>query len=235
MSNRLLLRIAALAAVSGAVAEVVSAVLEPDWGGEPAAAVRVVADSGLWDGRLLLDLIGVFLTVGALTVVGRTLSHGSGRDWAAVGQPFLVLMGALGAGAILSGADMKELADTWLGAAPAAKQSYLASFDASSTATEDLFFGAFLAMGVYLGALAPAILTGGVYARWLGWAAGVSCVLVLAGDLLVIAFDAAFVAVLAGFVLFKVVVVALGFSMWRQAEGRRPAFGGKAPFDVSPT
>jgi hypothetical protein len=38
------------------------------------------------------------------------------------------------------------------------------------------------------------------------------------GDLLNVVFDAAFAAVLAGFVLFTVVVIALGVSMWRQAS-----------------
>ena len=217
MSNGHLLRIGAVAAIAGAGASLVATVLEPDWSGEPGKAVRVVADSELWNGNRLLDLIGLFLTVGALTVVGRTFATGSGREWARTGQPFLVLMGALGAGAVLGGADMKEMADAWVGATPEAKQSYIAAFDASRTSTEDLFFGAFLALGLYLAALAAAIVVGGLYARWIGWASAVAGGLVLSGDLLLLASEAAFVAVLAGFVLYKVVLIALGVSMWRQA------------------
>lgn len=71
-----LLRVAGGAAVTGAVAQLVATVLEPDWDGDPGEAVRVVADSGFWTGDRLLDLIGVFLTVGALTVVGRTFGCG---------------------------------------------------------------------------------------------------------------------------------------------------------------
>jgi hypothetical protein len=132
MDDRRLLRFAAVAAVGGALAQVVAGVLEPDWGGDPGQAVRVVADSGLWTGDRLLDLIGLFLTVGALTVVCHTFAEGPGRQWARVGQPFLVLMGALGAGAIVAGANMKELADSWTEAAPTAKQPYLAAFDAAT-------------------------------------------------------------------------------------------------------
>ena len=61
---------------------------------------------------------------------------------------------------------MKELADSWADASGGAEQAYLANFDAAGNLTDDLFFAAFLALGLYLTALAAAILTGGVYARW---------------------------------------------------------------------
>ena len=192
---------------------------EPDWSGEPGDAVRVVADSGFFTADRLIDLIGVLLTVGALTVVARTFPEGTGRDWARLGQPFLVLMGALGSAAVVGGAVMKELADSWADASVGAKQSYLASFDAASNLADDLFFAAFLALGLYLAALAAAILTGGVYSRWIGWAAAVSAVLVLAGDLLLLASDIAFLALLTGFALFLAALIALGVSLWRQAAG----------------
>jgi hypothetical protein len=226
MDDRRLYRTGALAAIAGAVAQLVATALEPDSSGDLAKAVRVVADSGFWNGDRLLDLIGVFLTVAALTVVGGSFGEGSGREWARLGQPFLVLMGALGAAAVFAGANMKEMANGWAGAAPHAQQSYLAAFDASRNAKDDLFFGAFLALGLYVATLAVAILGGGVYARWIGRAALLSAALVLAGDLLVLAADAAFVAVLVGFALFTVVLITLGVSMWRHA--RRPPSTGSA-------
>jgi hypothetical protein len=211
------LRVGAVAAIAGALGQLVATILEPDSSGEPGDAVRVVADSGIFTADRLLDLIGVLLTVGGLTVVSRTFAEDAGRDWARLGQPFLVLMGALGSAAVVSGANMKELADSWADASGGAKQSYLASFDAASNLTDDLFFAAFLALGLYLGALAAAIVSGGVYARWIGWAAAVSAFLVLAGDLLLLASDVAFVALLAGFALFLAALIALGVSLWRQA------------------
>jgi len=216
------LRIGAVAAVAGALGQLVATVFEPDWSGEPGDAVRVVADSGFFTADRLLDLIGVLLTVGALTVVSRTFAEGAGRDWARIGQPFLVLMGALGSAAVVEGANLKELADSWADAAGRDKQSYLASFDAASNLTDDLFFAAFLALGLYLAALAAAILTGGVYARWIGWAAAVSAVLVLAGDLLLLVSDVAFLALLAGFALFLAALIALGVSLWRMASVLSP-------------
>ena len=142
------MRIGAAAAVAGALGQLVATVHEPDSSGEPSDAVQVIADSGVFTADRLIDLIGVLLTVGALTVVYRTFGEGAGRDWARVGQPFLVLMGALGSAAVVSGANMKELADSWADASSPEKQSYLASFDAARGLTDDLFFAAFLALGV---------------------------------------------------------------------------------------
>jgi hypothetical protein len=226
MDEPRLYRIGAAAAIAGAAAQFVATVLEPDSSGDLHNAVKVVADSGFWNADRLLDLIGVFLTVAALTVVGRSFTEGSEREWGRVGQPFLLLMGALGASAVFAGANMKEMANAWAGAAPQAQQSYLAAFDASRNAKDDLFFGAFLALGLYLAALAVAILAGRAYARSIGWAAALSAALVLTGDLLLLAADVAFLAVLVGFALFLVVLIALGVSMWRYA--RRPRRRGSA-------
>ena len=146
-TNRQLLRLAAVAAVSGALAQLVATVLEPEVGDNAREAIRTVAESGVWTAGRLVDLIGVLLTVGALTIVGRTFADGPGRDWARAGQPFLVLMGALGAGAVVAGATLKDVADAWVAAAPQAKASYLVVFDSATNLTDALFFAAFLAMG----------------------------------------------------------------------------------------
>ena len=55
----------------------------------------------------------------------------------------------------------------------------------------------------------------------------------LAGDLLVLASDAAFVAVLVGFALFMAVLIALGVSLWRHAVAPRPRATEEAPLGVS--
>src|SRR5262249_39577262 len=204
MSTGHLLRLGAVAAVAGAVAQLVASLLEPDWGGKPAKAVEVVAGSGFWNGNLVLDLIGVLLTVCGLTVVFSTFADGFGRGWAGVGQPFLVLMAALGASTVATRYAMKELADSWATAAPASRQSYLAAFDASTRVAEALFFGAFFALGLYLAALGTAILCGRLYARWIGRAALASAGLVVSGNLFELAYDAAWATVLAGFGLFLV-------------------------------
>jgi hypothetical protein len=217
-SDGLLLRVGAVAAVGGAVASLIATVAEPDSSGDPTHAVRVVANSSVWTFDRLLDLIGALLLVGGLTVCRGTFAKNTGYEWARVGQPFLVLMGALGAGAVISGATMKDMADAWTAALPQPKQSYLAAFDASSNATDDLYFGAFLALGMYSSMLAAAILTGGPYSRRLGWAVAVSAALVTSGDLLMVVVGAAFVAVLVGYLLFLLVAILIGTAMWRGAS-----------------
>jgi hypothetical protein len=217
MYSKPLLRLGACAAITGAAAQLIATVLEPDWGGDADQAIRVVSGSGIWTGDRLLDLIGVFLTVAGLTVAGRMLT-GAGREWERIGAPFLVVMASLGAGAALTGAVMKELAQDWEHADGAAQQSYLVAFDAMTRTTETLFFCAFLALSLYLAALAPAILHGEVFSRWTGWACAVSATLVISGNLLSIVYGPAWFAVLAGFALFLLVVAALGVSMWRQAS-----------------
>jgi hypothetical protein len=215
--NRRLLRIGAVAAVVGALMQVAATVLEPDWSGDSEAVVQALTGSSIWVLDRTLDLVGMFLTVGALAVVGRTFIGRPGRHWAAIGQPFLVMLGALGAGAVVTGAALKDLADTWANAGPDSKPAYLAAFDSTRHTTDNLFFAAFIALGLYLATLAPAILARGIYARWIGWASAASALLVLGGNFLVLAADAAFLGVLAGLAVFNVVLVAVGLTMWRQA------------------
>ena len=212
-----LLRLGALAAVLGATAQVLAAVLEPQRNGKVEHDIRLAADSGIWTADRLLDLFGLFLTVLALTIVARTFTEVPGKDWIRLAQPFLIVMGAVGVVAIVTGANLKEIADSWHKAAASEQNGYVASFDGMSDLTDALFFGAFIALALYFGALAKAILLGGVYARWIGWAAAAAAALVLVGDVLVLAFDAAFVALLLGFLLAMIVVVALGVTMWRAA------------------
>lgn len=233
MTTGYLPRLGAASAIAGATAQLVASLLEPDWGGKPAKAAEVVAGSGIWNGNVVLDLIGTFLTVGALAVVYSTFADGFGREWARVGQPFLVLMAALGASTAATRYAMKELADSWAAAAPQSRQAYLVAFDAASRVTEALFFAAFLALGLYLAVLGTAILCGRVYARWIGWTAAASAVLVVSGNLLELAYNSAWAAVLAGFGLFLVIAIALGVSMWRNAGRLSPGLSTRTQLQLS--
>ena len=62
-SDYRILRVGAVAAVAGALAQLVATVSNTDWSGEPGDAVQVVADSGLFTANRVVDLIGVLLTV----------------------------------------------------------------------------------------------------------------------------------------------------------------------------
>src|SRR6266540_36271 len=154
MNHRWLARIGAVAAVTGALAQVTATVLEPERADDSVKAIRTIAGSGIWTLDRVIDLVGLFLAVGALAVVGRTFTGRPGRDWVRVGQPFLAMLGALGASAILTGATLKDVADAWAAAGPSAKPAHLAVFDAVSQTTDAFFFCAFVVMGLYLATLA---------------------------------------------------------------------------------
>jgi hypothetical protein len=218
MLDRRMLRWGAVAAVVGALAQITATVLEPQRSSNPYKAVRTVADSSIWQTERFLDLIGVMFTVGTLAVIARTFTEPRSRQCAGVGSPFFILMGGLGCAAVLVGSSLKNTADAWADAQPAAKQSYVAAFDSASMVTDALFFGAFLALGIYLVTLSCAFLTDNAYSRRFGWAAASSGTLVIAGDLLLLLADAAFILLLLGFLVFLGLLVALGVALWRQSN-----------------
>src|SRR5262245_25219441 len=131
-----LLRIAALAAVVGTLAQTAAALLEPDWDGPPAISARVVADTWYWNGDRLLDLIGVVLTVVALGILGCTFTHPVARGWAQAALPLLPLASALGAAAIVTGATMKDAAESFVASARGNEAATLAAYDTTSHLTE---------------------------------------------------------------------------------------------------
>jgi hypothetical protein len=218
MTHRRLFRIAAIAAITGALAQVAATVLEPGRSDVPGQAIRATATSGIWTFDRLLDLTGLFLVIGALAVADRMFTGGPGMVWSRAGRPFLAILGSLGGSAVVTGAVLKNVADAWVTAGTPGQPGYVAAYDAVSQLTDALFFAAFLAMSAYLATLAAAILTGGAYARWIGWAGAAGAILVLAGDLLVLVIAAAFIAELLGFALFLLVTAAMGITMWRQVR-----------------
>lgn len=218
--SRPLLRIGAAAAILGAVTHIAASALYPAAPEEPDEAIRVVSESGFFVADRLLDLVSVFLTVGALIVVACTLSSGPGRD---ATRTFLAVMGALWAGAVLTGAALEDVADAWADAASGARQGYVAAFDATTSVADALWFGTVCAWGVFLGALGVSLLAEPVYRRWIAWAAACGGALMLGGVVLALVWDVAFLAAEAGSMLFRVVLVALGVSLWRRAAPRRAA------------
>src|SRR4030095_10758544 len=129
-----------------------------------------VARSSFFTGDRLLDLIGLFLTLSMLAVVASTLRGSDTRGWGAVAWLLLAFGGAVGAAAILVGATLKDAADSWQQNSSGARPAYLAAFDVTARATEDLFFGTFVALGLYLACLAAAVLASSIYPRPAGWA-----------------------------------------------------------------
>jgi hypothetical protein len=222
MTSTSQLRVGAVAAALGAAAQVTAWIVEPGWGGDTVDAARVVSRDSLWEAGRVVDLIGVFLTTIALSVVTRTLVGTPGDQWRRVSQPFLPMMAAFGSSSIVFGVVMGGAADSWADAAPDAGASYLAGFEVALNASDGLMFCAFVSLGVFLAMLGTAMVPADVYPRWIGFVSAVSGALIVTGTFLMLSADAAFIVVAVGFVLFVVVLLALARVLWRGLAPGRP-------------
>jgi hypothetical protein len=216
MGHGRLLRLGGISAVLGASLQLVATALEPEQSDDLSKAIQTVSDSGLFTADRVIDLIGVLLMLFGLVVVALTITEPVAVSYVGVGKPFLILGSALGTAAVISGGAMKSLADDWNAALPGDKPTYRSAFAAVRELEADLFFGAFLALGIFLALLAVAILISHTFARWIGVSAIVAAILLVVGDFGVLFVDAAFVAVLVGFVVFMVITIALGVALLRQ-------------------
>ncbi len=216
MNGNLLLRIGAVAALLGVVVQFAAAILEPQRVGDADKAIRTISESGSWTVGWLVHVAGIVLLITALSVVTHTFSEGPAKGWARVGQPLFVIAGALGMAEVLVGASTKDLADGWASAAPGATQPYLAAFEIGWNETVNLDFGALLLLGLYLPTLAAAILAGNIYPRWLGWTSAVAAPLLVVGIVAELSTPVGTALVGVGNVLFFVILIGLGVSMWRK-------------------
>jgi hypothetical protein len=220
MNNTTLHRIGAAAAVLGVASLLASAILMPTaaiMDEDPAADARELADAAGWDATWLVHLASLLLIIVAFAVVGRTFSEGPGQDWARVGDVLLAVGGAVAAVAVLVNAGMKELADAWAAAPPASQETSLAAFDAARREWVLLDLGGIVGVGLYLATLAAAVLSSGLYARWIGWASALAAPLLVIGVVVELHWGGGTVAGLVGTLLVMVVLVALGVSLWRRA------------------
>ena len=232
MNSNHLLRIGGAAAILAVIVQLAAAMLEPIRDGDTDKAIRTIAESGAWTGRWLVHLAGIVLIVIAVAVVTRTFSEGRAKEWARVGQSLFVIAGTLGVAEVLVGGSTKHLADGWAVAAPGQKLSYRAAFEGAWNATVALDFGALILLSLYIATLAAAILTGDVYARWVGWTSAVAAPLLFVGMLLELRSPVGTAVGVVGNLLVFVVLIALGLSMWRRAAS--PAMhdaDGHAPYD----
>jgi hypothetical protein len=216
MDHRLLVRLGGIAAVLGAILQLIATALEPDQSDNLSQAIRTVADSGVFAADRVIDLVGVLLMLFGLVVVSLTITERVASSHLRVGRPFLILGSSLGAAAVISGGALKTLADDWKASLPGDRQTYRSAFAAIRELEADLFFGAFLALGIFLALLAAAILISRTYARWIGVSAMVAAIVIVVGNFGVIVVDAAFIAVLVGFVVFMVITIALGIGLLRR-------------------
>ena len=92
MMTPTILRVGALAAIFSLIAQVTSVALAPDWSGPPdVGAASVVRAADIWMAWSLIKLVGILLTVPALTIMLRTLEGTEGGEWARVCLPLAIV------------------------------------------------------------------------------------------------------------------------------------------------
>jgi hypothetical protein len=220
MTNTTLIRIGAVAAVLGVVAQLATAVLMPIaavWDEDPADAARALADTAGWDAIWLVHLAGAFLIVTAFVVVGRTFSEGPAREWAGVGDVLLAITGAVAVVAVLLSAGLKDLADAWATGAPSSQGASLAAFAEAKRVWTYVDLGGILAFSLYLATLAAAVHASRLYPRWIGWGAALAAPLVGVGVIVELRSVAGTVMNAVGTLVFLAVLAGLALALWRQA------------------
>jgi hypothetical protein len=235
MMTPTILRVGALAAIFSVIGQVTSVVLSPDWSGPPdVGAASVVRAADIWMAWSLIKLVGILLTVPALTIMLRTLDGTEGGEWSRVCLPLAIVAVALGSVETLIGGSLVNVADAAAGASPAARAGYLAAFDATRNASDFVDFGAVMALGMAFLLLATAILVSRVYARAIGWSCAAAAGLVIVGLLGGLVGADTGLLVYAGTILIAIALVALAASMWRRAARLHDAPATIAPSGFDP-
>ena len=207
-----LLRLAAVAAVLGGIGQIATTAAEPDLPEDPAAALAKIAGNSFWHADRVVDLLTFLLVLFALAVFARTVTDG-GRPWARAGLTFLAIVGALGVTAVLTQVSLRVVANTWSTAPPDARLAHQAVYVVVNEIEGNLFAGAFLAYAAFLALLGAGIVADGKR-RWMGYVLHLIAACLLVGTLGLLATDAAFLLILAGFGLFDVLMVVVGFVLW---------------------
>jgi hypothetical protein len=224
--DRLLYMLGGAMAIGGALMEFVGNALHPrstDYYGDPAAWLDNATQRSVWFPSHVLILLGSILLIGGFVGLSRSLmgrpGHGVGQlalANALIGLTLIIVTAAI------DGLAVASLDEVWnAGSAPSPDARLVASI------LYHTVFSLLYAFEITLFGLAPifygvAILLGGTYAAWLGWAGiliGASVVLsaVLAMFGVATEFLDAYVwTVVAS--LFVLWVLLMGVSLWRKAQ-----------------
>jgi hypothetical protein len=210
-------RLAAVAAVLGGVGQIAATATEPDVPDDPMGGMTVLADSAWFEANRALDVLTFLLVIFALAAFARTVGE-RGRPWAQTGLVFLAALGALGTAAVLTQLTLRFIATGWTDAAPDARAPQEVVYREVNEISSNLYAGAFLAYGIFLGLLGAGVLAGRARARWFGWALALAGLGLVSGTLGLIASDGAFLVVLAALGLVDVLLIVIGFALWRILE-----------------
>lgn len=229
MTDHLANRIAAIAAIGGALLSFVGTYLHPRGADPnvPLAAFAEYAADRHWIASQLLQLLGVALMVGALVLLGRLLAGGAGHSAAAVGMAGAVAsLAVAGALQAVDGVALKAMIDAWAAAPAEAKAGLFHAALAVRQIEIGLASVASLLFGLTLLLFGLAILIDREFPKWLG-------ILALAGGApmaiggIVIAYSGfsrrAMAVTMPSSALLLLWMIGLGVWVWRTSYRISPA------------
>ena len=172
MSSRSQNRLAATAAIAGALLLLVGTLLHPMGAdpNDPIAAFSEYAGDTWWVASHLTQLAGVTVIVVALIVLAQTMANGPARPWAGLGSAAAVASLAVAAALqAVDGVALKAMVDRW---AAAVEPDKLMMFQ-TAVAVRQIEIGLASMMSLLFGATfiiyGIALLAGPYFRRWLGW------------------------------------------------------------------
>jgi len=225
-----LLRIGAVAGITGLLLQIVMGQLHPGHAdpNNSRAAFAEYARSNIWTAVHIGQFAGTLLIAVALLALARALSRQGGAvaALAAVGAVTTVMLATIFAVQMaVDGVALRAAIDTWIGAPAGPARTSAFQVAEGVRGLEKGLSGFFhLANGITLLALGLAVAIGRAYARWLGWTAVVAGLAFLVGG--VVTAHTGFSAEAGRFLtpavlLLAVFVVGICVSMWRRASPSR--------------
>jgi Domain of unknown function (DUF4386) len=175
--TRWVLRIGGWAAIIGSILAGVGNLVHPVTPeDDPVGVAQVIADSDPWTPIHLVIVLGIFLMLGGLIAIYRTIRGGLAGALARFGLFAAVAGVTIGLIlVILDGVAARQLAQEWASAAPSEKATALGLVHVNETinfALASLFNFVFAAATFIL--FGSAVAMSDVYPRWLGWVAVVA-------------------------------------------------------------
>ncbi len=225
-TNPALLRVGALAVVSGVAVEVVMQFLHPSKAdpNDSVAAFEEYAHSSIWADVHIGQFAGTLLIVLGLVALSRALSRQPGLPGALaiVGGVTAILVAAVFAVQMaVDGVALKGAIDAWTHAAPADKAAAFQVADGIRWIEKALSSFFHLVNGATLLALGLSMALGRAYPRWLGWIGAIAGIGFLAGGRTVAhtGFSAQAGTVLQVALLLSLVfMIGSSVAMWRRSR-----------------
>jgi hypothetical protein len=215
--DRALLRTGAASAVLGVVMALVQSGINPMYPDDPTEAIEQLSKSHFLTFSRVLDMTAFLLMLVGVTIITRAFSAGRGATWARISRTLFTVSATAGAIATMVVGSFPDIAQGWVGAAPALKPGYVAVYDALNDVSGGIFAVSWASLGSYGLVYAVAVSRSELFSRKLAWISAASGLSLIGAIVVGIGFQVpvAFVLLLLGLLLSYVVIVVSAIKLWR--------------------